>query len=752
MKIRMVLVVFLVMSGIAIKAHAQVQTIKLVNQETNQPIKNANYAYANQQGISSTEGEIPIHFQPEQNLTIAHLQFGKQKFSPKEVLQALQDGQLMLVPHSHLLQPVTLISIHPSVGEHEKKTFQEQDKLAYDAGQILNDFSSISSIRRSGSYGFDPVLRGFKFDQINVVIDGLPGATASCPSRMDPGTSQVPVNMVSQAEILKGPYSLRYGNAFGGTINFKSAPLQFSKKPKFHGRLGSSYETNGQINRTEGLAKLNAKAIDFSLFGALSSGNDYTDGDGVKIPAHFYRSNAGGNLGLKLTPNQQLLLNVSHNHAKDIDFPSLAMDSRNSSAWLLNLKHEATFTKSALSSWKTALYTSWVDHLMDNKDKMMMPRMVDASSSVKSNDEGGRTELRFDFSRDHLVVGTDMHVQNVSGTRTRSMLMGPMAGKTFHDNIWQDALISKNGLFAEYHFQRESYSLVFSGRMEYNHAEAQDPDSNFASLYSKMTSNYLNPAFSLGGTKMLGQKMSLGLWLGSAQRSGSMSERYINYFPVGIDPYELIGNPQLKPETNNQSDLIFNYKTEKTAINIDLFAAYIHNYISSRIRSDLSPVMSMSTGVRQYVNVAHAVHAGFEASWQQILGPLFQHRAELAYTYGQNTTTKEPLPEIPPMEFRYRLIGSFVKHKLQVEASFRHAFAQNRIAKSYGETKSPAFNVVDLNTSCKIIRGFSFSVSVKNIFNEAYYEHLARSVRSADTRPIYSPGRSFYFSLTYHLM
>jgi len=47
---------------------------------------------------------------------------------------------------------------------------------------------------------------------------------------------------------------------------------------------------------------------------------------------------------------------------------------------------------------------------------------------------------------------------------------------------------------------------------------------------------------------------SVGLWLGRANRSGSLTERFINYFPVGLDPYEMIGNPQIRAETNNQLD------------------------------------------------------------------------------------------------------------------------------------------------------------------------------------------------------
>lgn len=746
------ILVIIAITGFAKNSQAQVQTIKLVDQETSEPVRNANFIYGKQQGISTPTGEIHIRFQPETSLSISHIQFGKKHFSPEEVEQAIEKKSLSLEPESHVLQPVTFISIHPNAGEHAHMSLQVQDKLAHDAGQLLDQFSSISSIRKSGAYGFDPVLRGFKYDQINLVIDGTQSATAGCPNRMDPGSSQVPVNMIVQAEVLKGPFSLRYGNAFGGTINFKSVPLQFTEKLKVHGRLGSSYETNGQIVRTEGVAGLSNKVIDLNLFGALSTGSDYTDGDGVRIPANFYRSNVGGKLGIKISQKQQIKLMVSNNYAKDVDFPALPMDLRKDNTWLFNLGHEAQFNKGALSTWKTALYTTKVDHLMDNRDKVIVPRKVDANTSAKTHNAGGRTELRFDFEMDHLFVGTDMHIENAKGTRERAMLMGPMAGKTMYDNVWQDATIRKNGLFAEYHLQRKSYYLVFSGRMELNHAKAGDADANFASYYSSVNSDYVNPSFSVGGSKNLNDHFSMGFWFGTARRSGSLAERYINFFPIGLDPYELVGNPGLKPETNNQVDLVFNYKTDKTSINLDLYSSFLRNYISSKIQSGWTPRMPSSPGVRQFINIDKALHTGFEFGWQQVYSKHWRHIVELAYTYGENQTTNEPLPEIPPMEFRYKLLGSFVSNKLNTEISFRNAFRQYRIASSFGETKTPAFQVVNLKVSYSLGKSCSINSGVQNLLDQAYYEHLSRSVRDMNSRPIYSPGRSFYFGVSYHLL
>ena len=140
--------------------------------------------------------------------------------------------------------------------------------------------------------------------------------------------------------------------------------------------------------------------------------------------------------------------------------------------------------------------------------------------------------------------------------------------------------------------------------------------------------------------------------------------------------------------------------------------------------------------------------AGFEVNWIQKFNRYLSHDLSMVYTFGQDKVADEPLPEIPPFEFRYRLLGNFDKDKVQPEIMFRYAAKQDRIATSYGETKSPAFSLIDAKVSWHLKSMLTATGGVQNLFDVAYYEHLARSVRGVDTRPIYSPGRSFYLTLT----
>jgi iron complex outermembrane receptor protein len=656
------------------------------------------------------------------------------------------------VPDTIDLYPVTIISVRPDTDKTESMELDYLDNMAHDGGALLNQLASINSIRKSGAYGFDPVFRGFKYEQINLVLNGAQTASAACPNRMDPPSSQMSPNMIQRIEVLKGPFALRYGNAFGGTINFISSNPAFSKDKKGYGRLSGRYDSNGGILRTEGLAGIRSERINFGLFAAWSQGNDYQAGDQSETPADFTRASFGVRLGIKISPNQLIKLSATRNLARDADFAALPMDLRDDDTWLLNASHEIYPEAGNLKSWKSTLYGSLVDHLMDNLLKPLDPRPVNATTLANTLNYGFRTEGTWGFGDSRLYTGLDYRYEGAEGERTREFLMGPNAGNEVVDNVWQGSEIRKAGIFAEYRLQGRSLQWLMSGRLNYNDAVMSDPAPEFDDLYDESASSQLNPAFSLGANKGITDKLSLGFWLGHVQRSGSLTERYINYFPVGVDPYEMVGNPMLDPEINNEADLNLQWRSEHSSIQLDLFMAYLKDPISSIIDTSLTPRMPSSPGVRRYINIDQAIKTGFELSWKQDLPVGLQHEISLAYTYGQDLDRDEPLPEIAPLDIRIHVNGNYLSDRLKPYMMLRYAMEQSRISPEFGETITPSFVLFDLGLVFKASRSLGFTAGIQNLFDTLYYEHLNRSVRDASARPIYAPGRCFFLAFNLDLM
>ncbi|MFA8299076.1 MAG: TonB-dependent receptor domain-containing protein [Hyphomicrobiales bacterium] len=728
------------------------KSIQLIDKTTNEPIVNASFTYGKDFGLSDINGIIYLQYKENEVLKFSHISYGQWSLDSQQLKEAITVGKIYKKPALVALAPVTIVTLRNPHNPSNKVDVQYQDRLSHDVSMLLEEVPSLNLIRKSGSSSLDPVLRGFKNDQLNIVIDGIQSATVACPNRMDPPTSQVSPNMTKEVEVYKGPYSFRYGNAIGGTINFISISPKFSEKFTPYGRWSGGYETNGNIYRTEGLAGFSNKYNDLAVFGSYSKGSDYEDGNNNKIPARFSRYSYGADYSLKLSDQHVMVASFTHNYAKDVDFPTLPMDLRKDDAWLFKLQHQYKSNSGTdeLRSWKTVVFGTFIDHLMDNRLKVMPKRMVYAETSANTENYGIRTEAKLMKQKSITYMGADYRVESARGTRIRDFISGPMKDKVFYDNVWQDAIISKTGAFAEYHLNTGSFKWMFSGRLDLNYSNARKIAPEFSKVYAKEKMFQANPNVSAGSVWSFAKHQTLALWLGRAQRSGNITEKYINYFPVGLDPYELIGNPDISPEKNNQVDLIYTYKTETNMIKLDLFVSLVNDYISSEIVDGLKPRLPTSPGVRKFVNIDNALLTGFEFVWLQKIISTINHQISIAYTYGEDESRKDPLPEIAPLDIRYTISGEFFTKKFIPQLRFRYVADQKRISAIYGERTSPSFFTVDLELSYQLLKRMYLSGGIRNITDKAYYEHLNRSVRGTD-RPIYAPGRSAFFSISIDL-
>lgn len=721
-------------------------SIRLLDLDTHLPIVDATFEYGDQSGISGSSGTITFTFIENEKMELSHLNYGKWELNENDITKMISQGVYYRRSKSVNLYPVTVIAIHGPENPGEKMVLGHQDRMAHDGAAVLSQSPAFNNIRKSGNFSFDPVFRGFKYDQLNVVMNGAQSATAACPNRMDPPTSQMAPNMMDRIEVLKGPHAFRFGSGFGATINFIPASLRFTEQQDFYGRVSTGFESNGNVFQNEAQAGISGGNYDIALFGAWAQGDDYTAGNKQTIQSGFERGSFGSNMGFKLNEQQQIRISAKYNRARNADFAALPMDLIKDNTLMLNARHDIQVSGEKLDAWNSNIFASFVDHLMSNELKPLDPRMMNAKTAAQTYNYGGRTEGVWRIGKSTVYSGADLRVEGAGGTRTREFLMGVNAGNILYDNVWQDGQITKAGVFAEYQFDKGNLNYVVSGRLNVNHSQFTDPANEFMQVNDQKEYTQINPGISVGVSRSFQNNISAGLWLGRAQRSGSLTERFINYFPVGQDPYEMIGNPAIKPEINNQADLTLSYNGKSTAVNVDLFAGYMQDYISSFINEDLSARMPNSPGVRQFSNVNEAFKTGFEVNWVQNITREIIYRLGFAYTYAQDLDRDEPLPEIAPADLRQTLSGNFLKGKLSPEVSFRYVLSQNRINESFGETATPSFNLFDVQLAYQVTGSLKIVTGINNLLDENYYEHLNRSVRSSGT-PIYARGRQFFASV-----
>ena len=785
------------------------ESIQLIIRDaaTTQPIAHVLFRYGNTQGTTSTNGSITLTLQEQVSLELSHVSYGTRRLTNADIRQAHQAGAFYWMERTTQMQPVTVVSVRPGEQSHTVMTLETGDKLAHDAGSFLQNLAAFSGVRKSGGYGFDPVLRGFKYDQLNVIIDGGMSASAACPNRMDPPTSQVAMNMIERVEVLKGPYALRYGNGFGGTIHFISASPEFSEGIVPYGRFSGSMESNNAVYRTEAVTGVRTAQADVSLFGSWSEAASYTDGRGQQMASAFERGSYGIRASVNATPHQRVDASLQRNSARNTEFPSLGMDLISDKTWLGNLTwrftpgvastshttaqqqsthpgtapyaNAATPSNAYESSTETGgqvvrststarhshgllhhietnIWFSYVDHFMSNELRELNPRMVNAGTQAETMNFGGRTEARLNLPQGGTTyLGLDFRSEQAEGIREREMLMGPMAGNTLFDNAWQKSRIQTAGLFAEIQQTSGDYRYVVAARLDVNHAEALDPDARFLAVHDDLRITQLNPSVSAGLIRNWGNHLETGVWAGRSVRSAGITERYINFFPVGLDPYEMLGNPTLSPQVNHQIDVITSWNATSLMAEVNVFQSLLTDYITSRIDPDLAPRMATAPGVRQYENLGRAWIAGVEVTVNHLLSRNLSHSLQLAWTYGENLGSGEPLPEIAPLDLRYRFGAVLWEGRVSPDISIRHVRGQDRVSPDFGEQPSEAFTRVDLQLTYRPHSGTSSTWSnlrlvagVQNLFDVAYYEHLSRNIAGVG-QPIYEPGRNVYLTIGY---
>lgn len=620
------------------------------------------------------------------------------------------------------------------------------DWIKHDAGDVLSQIPGFSSIKKSGAYGFDPVFRGFKWEQINIINDGASTAHAACPNRMDPPASQVMINQVDRIEVFKGPHNFRFGPSTGAIVNFKTLAPDFVKHREPFGRVSLGGESNGSVFRTEGMAGVKMKKLNISIAESFSSGSNYRDGNDSIIPAKFNRNALNFNASFLVKEGQVFTLNATKNRTKNTDFPTLMMDLLSDDTWMLQAKYNITAKNKWYQQWNTQLFSTMVDHQMGNA---LRPTSSTMLSNVYANTQttGGRTEIVIDKNNTRVYLGADLKYEYANGNRTRKMITGMMAGKTFTDTLWQKALVTRAGLFLHADKKMGKIDFNFSTRLDRVEANADQLAARFVTLYNHGNKVDINPSVSFGATTSLSENLHAGVWLGRGIRSASITERFINFLPVGLDAYEVVGNPHLLPEKNKQLDIIIQYKKEGMSLYMNVFGSSIENFITSIVLPGVKPIVATAPGVRQFINIPEARLYGFEFSWLQKLTPHLKYTMSSTFTHGQNIKFNQPLPEIAPLEWRNRLDQVVIHDKLNLYANIRHVLKQDRVSSLFNERTTSDFTVFDLGVKLLPTKNSQISLDVLNVFNIAYREHLSRYI--SYTRPMNAPGRNITVMYTY---
>ena len=727
---------------------------KIIDEKSNDPIENATIKVLknNLFSVSNDKGEFSIQANEGDKIEISHISYNT-------IIVEVQNPLIIKLQLSQIELNEIIVSANPLQDISQSVVINDASKRISQPRSVGHLFKDIKGfgITKKGAYASEPVFRSFKYEQLNIQYDGGMKVLNACPNRMDPITTHMIPEEIEKIEIVKGPFTVRFGQNFGGIINL------VSKNPTkgqlgFHGSVEGGYETNGD-NFVTGASMLYVnKKFDILFNGSYRDFGDYKDGDGTEVPSSFKTTDYSLKVGLNPTENQRLQLSWRQSFGRDIKHAGLPMDSPYDDSFLIGFDYKWKEISEKVESFSAKVFHSYVDHLMTNEGRPNF-MMTDSSSPVEVWTYGGKAELVLRPSdNSKIFTGVDANLISREGDRTR--IVKVMNGitlptpKIFTDKIWQDATLNDIGVFAEGKFKVADYTTLTTGvRSDFISTAINDPAEDFEALYGGEITDKTEVNVSANvSAKYQKEGFQTQLAIGRGVRTASMIERYINHFNVGVDPYEYVGNPNLKPEVNTQIELSFIKNFEPIEIGATVFYSFLTDYILPVVNEDIPRKFMPTTPpvvAKQFINIDKAFQTGVEFSFNYKATNKLTFTSDLSYTQAENKDFNEPLAHIPP--FMANLGAKYEEDNFWIALSSRLVANQSRIAASYMEQETPGFGTLDLRVGFEPYKGLSIGAALLNIFDKTYYEHLNFSYSNSDilSGKIYEPGRNFTTYIKY---
>jgi iron complex outermembrane receptor protein len=609
-----------------------------------------------------------------------------------------------------------------------------------DGGELLRSVNGVSGIRMGGR-AIDPVIRGQKETQLNVLLDGgyIHGG---CPNRMDPPTAYTSVESYDRVTVIKGNRTVVYGGGgSGGTVLFERDWPQIDDKG-YNVELSGSYEGNGEKWEAGADAVLGSDEGYVRMIGHTSEAEDYDDGDGNRVDAE-YKSRSGALLtGVRLGEFTTLQASYEKSSEEDVEFPGASMDSPYADSESVRLKLLHQFTEGALRTLKVDLYRSDVEHLMENA---LM------SSPSTSDTQGGRIVLQAHAADIDWTFGVDTQRNKRDGIG--EMVMG--GADVF--SIWPGVEIDQTGLFVEGEKALTKDDLLKAGlrydRVTASASRATDPIGMMGvntpvNLYNlkygttDTDADEDNLGGLLGWTHRLNDTYTVEANLSRSVRTADATERYMAKAMMnGMGP-RWVGNPQLEPEKHHQLELVLANRNE--GLNWMLTGWYnrVDDYI---LRQTVA-------GDDIYRNVGAELYgAEFEAAYR-LSGNIMLGTA-LAWTEGNNRDDNTDLSRISPLTLATSL--DYAREQWRAGAEWRLVAAQNDVCLSGSSCggqdvrKTPGYGVVNLHAEYQWPQGVQLAMGVDNLFDQMYSQHESRdSVLDPAPVQVAEPGRNLWVKIS----
>ncbi len=636
------------------------------------------------------------------------------------------------------------------------------DSLLYptpsDGGEWILEVPGVTGVRM-GTHGIDPVIRGQKNNQLNVLLGGA-YIFGGCPNRMDPPSSYATPEIYDSALVIKGMQSLIYGaGGPGGTVLYERLAPVFEPGQNYYGKAGAGYETNGAIwNAYADVAAGSNEAFIRGTVSAAEQTENYKDGDGNEVHSG-YKTNAGNLLvGGRTDGGTLIRFDLDAVRGSDIKYAGARMDAPVSDSDSYKLTIESG-SMGGFSTIKADVYRTDVYHEMDNFS--LRPQagnwMWVPSDSIT---DGARLLGDMMLANGILTLGLDYQANDRDATR----YAGPSG--TFPSNIqsylWPGVSIEQPGIFGEYagNFS-EGNDYTVGLRVDYVDSSASkanlvaggtSPNDLYTNYYGKTAQDTSDTNISaLYRMEHVLDAQSTFRWgLSRSVRSADATERFIAANSP-MAPMRWVGNPDIEPEAHHQLDLGLNIQLRKGILSFTTYYDDVSDYILLD-RAHGQEGIQLADGAFIYRNI-DAVLYGFDLEADFRWTPQWRSRMTAAYVYANNETDDRAIAQTPPLEGTASL--EYWQESWMLGGEMRAVARQSRVdddpatgsGVDFGVT--PGYTVYRLYGLYRLAKLVELKYGIDNLFDKYYREHLNKpsGFDPTSSTPVYEPGRSYWARL-----
>jgi iron complex outermembrane receptor protein len=583
-------------------------------------------------------------------------------------------------------------------------------------GETLEGTAGVHNLSTGPGIG-KPVIRGLTSNRVLVLDDGVRLETQQWGDEHGP---QISTSEADRIEVIRGPASVLYGSdALGGVINVvpKELPDAIGRSPFAGGTFSASYWSNNR--QPDGALLVEGANGGFGFRGTLAGHTssdvrtpNYTlwnsgDRAGTGSAALGYRGTWGSVRGTYSYRAERIQLT---------DEDSLATPLQRIGEHRARI--DATIPLGLNRLEATASYER------NRRREFEEETSPDVALGLVSKNWLGDVKLH------HAPVGNLVGVVGVSGWRTTFSKFG------------EETLIPENrannvGVYVFEQLEAGRWTFSAGARYDYRHLDVSEDDGLGVAA---QTHTYNSLSGNVGALYRLAEPVALVLNVGRGFRAPSAFDLFSNGVHEGTVAFER-GDPNLKNEKSFNTDLALRVQSRTVSLEVGGFANIIKDFIFTvPVPGEIDP----ESGFQVFQTTqGDAALLGVESAIDFHPTPYLHFHGTGDYVHGQNKTTHNPLPNMPPFRATYsvRLEGprTGVVTEPYLSAGGESNAKQERLDPAEAEFFSAAFDgagfqsqgytLVNFGAGFGLLTGRNtvrFDFTLRNAFNKAYADFLSR--------------------------